>query len=71
MTIDNFKGEYRWLSNFHMVDVEWQGHIFPSNLVEGNSWNDVWWGVCEGEGENHLGRILMDIRAEIIESTST
>jgi ribA/ribD-fused uncharacterized protein len=35
------------------------------HLVEGNHWNDVFWGVCAGEGENHLGRLLMDIRAEI------
>ena len=28
--INDFRGEYRWLSNFHLVDVEWQGHIFPS-----------------------------------------
>ncbi len=31
-------------------------------LVEGNNWGDRFWGVCRGEGENHLGRILMDVR---------
>lgn len=36
------------------------------HLVEGNTWNDKFWGVCDGEGENHLGRILMDVRAEIL-----
>jgi len=35
------------------------------HLVEGNTWGDKFWGVCDGEGENHLGRLLMDIRAEI------
>lgn len=35
-------------------------------LVEGNYWKDTFWGVYNGEGENMLGRILMDIRnAEI------
>jgi ribA/ribD-fused uncharacterized protein len=34
-------------------------------LVEGNWWGDIFWGVCKGEGENHLGKILMKIRAEI------
>lgn len=34
-------------------------------LVEVNSWNDCFWGVCEGKGENYLGRILMHIRREI------
>jgi hypothetical protein len=34
-------------------------------LVEYNYWGDTYWGVCRGEGENHLGKILMEIRAEI------
>lgn len=33
-------------------------------LVEGNTWNDKFWGVCNGEGMNHLGKILMAIRTE-------
>jgi ribA/ribD-fused uncharacterized protein len=36
------------------------------HLIEGAPWGDRFWGVCEGEGENHLGRILMDVRAEIM-----
>lgn len=31
-------------------------------LVEGNTWGDRFWGKVNGFGENHLGRILMDIR---------
>lgn len=31
-------------------------------LIEGNYWGDVWWGVCRGVGENHLGKLLMEIR---------
>lgn len=34
-------------------------------LVEGNHWNDRFWGVCEGKGENWLGKLLMEIRKEI------
>lgn len=34
-------------------------------LIEGNTWRDTFWGVCNGAGENHLGRILMRIRQEI------
>jgi ribA/ribD-fused uncharacterized protein len=34
-------------------------------LIEGNSFNDVYWGVCQGQGLNYLGKILMKIRAEI------
>ena len=34
----------------------------PAELIEGNHWGDVFWGVCKGKGENHLGKILMKIR---------
>ncbi|HVX92854.1 MAG TPA: NADAR family protein [Candidatus Dojkabacteria bacterium] len=34
-------------------------------LEETNSWNDTYWGVCNGIGENNLGKILMRIRAII------
>jgi len=34
-------------------------------LVEGNNWNDTFWGVCKGKGQNQLGKILVQIREEI------
>lgn len=34
-------------------------------LIEGNYWNDTYWGVCRGEGQNVLGRLLMEIRGEL------
>jgi ribA/ribD-fused uncharacterized protein len=34
-------------------------------LVEINTWGDTVWGVCNGIGENRLGKILMKIRMEI------
>lgn len=34
-----------------------------AELVEGNTWGDVYWGQCPvGNGANHLGRLLMKIR---------
>jgi ribA/ribD-fused uncharacterized protein len=36
-----------------------------AELIEGNTWGDRVWGVYQGEGENHLGRILMKVRAEL------
>jgi len=136
--IDNFRGPYRWLSNFEMVEVtmpdgitypstehafqahkildlkarrniaalpspreakklgrhlklreDWEEVKFDvmltalrlkfkyphlrekllatgrSQLVEGNTWGDRVWGVCDGEGENHLGRLLMQVRDEL------
>lgn len=35
-------------------------------LIEGNTWNDTFWGVCNGRGQNMLGRLLMEVRAEIV-----
>ena len=35
-------------------------------LIEGNTWNDTFWGVCRGVGENNLGQILMRVRDELI-----
>lgn len=34
-------------------------------LIEGNTWGDRIWGVCDGVGENRLGKILMRVRAEM------
>jgi len=36
-----------------------------AQLIEGNTWGDTFWGVCNGVGENYLGRILMAVRAEL------
>jgi ribA/ribD-fused uncharacterized protein len=32
-------------------------------LIEANTWNDTFWGTYNGQGENHLGQILMNRRA--------
>jgi ribA/ribD-fused uncharacterized protein len=34
-------------------------------LEEGNGWGDKFWGVCNGVGENYLGKILMQVRKEL------
>lgn len=34
-------------------------------LVEGNTWGDTYWGVCNGRGANKLGELLMQVRNEI------
>lgn len=34
-------------------------------LLEGNWWDDTFWGVCRGKGENHLGKLLMEIREQL------
>lgn len=35
-------------------------------IVEGNTWGDIFWGVCNGVGSNNLGKLLMDIRRDLI-----
>ena len=37
-----------------------------AELIEGNNWNDRFWGVCRGVGQNHLGKLLMEVRAELV-----
>ena len=34
-------------------------------LIEGNTWRDYFWGVCNGRGENMLGKLLMELRAAL------
>lgn len=33
-----------------------------AELIEGNTWGDRYWGVCDGIGENRLGKVLMAVR---------
>ena len=35
-------------------------------LVEENTWNDTYWGVYNGKGQNHLGQTLMALRAGLL-----
>jgi ribA/ribD-fused uncharacterized protein len=42
----------------------------PKKLINENRWNDRFFGVVQGVGENHLGRILMEVREEIIKDDS-
>lgn len=36
-----------------------------ARLIEGNTWNDTFWGVCRGRGRNELGKILMKVREQL------
>jgi predicted NAD-dependent protein-ADP-ribosyltransferase YbiA (DUF1768 family) len=38
-------------------------------IEECNSWNDIFFGVCNGIGENYLGKIIMKIRKHIKDSS--
>ena len=52
--------------------IKFQGELLErlqaieGEIVERNTWNDTFWGVCNGKGKNHLGKLLMEVRdAEI------
>ena len=50
------------------ADPELAGKLLATGdeeLIEGNTWNDRFWGVCRGVGRNELGKILMRVRAEL------
>lgn len=38
-----------------------------AKLIEGNTWNDKYWGVCNGYGKNKLGNILEKVRTKLSE----
>lgn len=43
-------------------------------LIEGNNWRDTTWGCVRSQGggwkgQNHLGKILMKVRAELLQQT--
>ena len=38
----------------------------PYDLVEGNTWGATYWGVCNGQGRNKLGKILMNRRNQLL-----
>lgn len=40
-----------------------------ATLIEGNTWGDKLWGQVNGEGQNLLGKILMNIRDSVKETT--
>lgn len=141
--IRGFFGDYRWLSNFWKVDVEYEGYVYPSvehayqaakstdhrvrqrlcdpnispgqakrmgrtftlrtdwedvkvdimeqllrskfqdeslrekllatgdlEIVEENTWNDTFWGICKGYGQNMLGKLIMLARKELSQEAS-
>lgn len=61
---------HRLLMEKFRPEVElWQKLQATGNaeLIEGNYWHDIFWGRCQclrhqGEGQNQLGEILMNVR---------
>lgn len=40
-------------------------HTAPLDLIETNSWDDTFWGVCDGKGANMMGKLLINLRDEL------
>lgn len=64
-------GDRRMAVMRYVVHLKFGSHQFLSErliatgsqkLIEVNYWGDTFWGVYNGEGDNFLGRILMDER---------
>lgn len=41
-----------------------------AKLIHDNKFNDKFWGICRGEGENWLGLILEEVREHLLLETS-
>lgn len=41
------------------------------NLINENKWNDKFWGMTNGIGQNWLGKILEEVRSQIIAEDSS
>jgi predicted NAD-dependent protein-ADP-ribosyltransferase YbiA (DUF1768 family) len=37
-----------------------------AQIIEGNNWGDTFFGVCDGKGFNHLGKLLMEVRRKLV-----
>ena len=60
-----------------ILDIKFRQEYFKRRLLatgnclifEENSWKDFFWGCHNGIGENHLGKIIMEIREELKKET--
>lgn len=55
----------KFAQNEHLKDLLLR--TGSQELIETNSWNDTYWGVCNGIGQNNLGNILMWVRDDLRE----
>lgn len=53
----------RKFKNLHLASLLLE--TGDQELIEGNTWDDTFWGVCGGVGENRLGQLLMLVRTEV------
>lgn len=64
---------YRLRAMQYVLDLKFQQNpgllsrlkAIEEPIVENNTWNDTFWGVCNGVGKNHLGKILTAIKEKV------
>lgn len=52
-------------------DVELRYKLLATKDAQLQSGGDKFWGLVHGQGENHLGKLLMELRASIVHENST
>jgi ribA/ribD-fused uncharacterized protein len=57
----NLQGSHKHIDLCHKLM-----NTHGEQLIEGNDWGNVYWGVCRGKGHNNLGKLLMKIRQDLI-----
>lgn len=57
--------DHKFATNSQMA--QWLVNTGDTILIEGNTWGGKFWGVCNGEGENHLGILLMNRRQALLD----
>ena len=67
---EEIKDQIMYEVNYHKYSVneELKQKLLTTGdryLEETNWWGDRYWGVCNGEGRNQLGKTLMRIRSEL------
>lgn len=60
--VDVMRAVLRAKFDQHPTLAAWLVRSHPRLLAEGNTWGDRFWGVVDGDGENVLGRLLMELR---------
>lgn len=53
--------ELLWLK-FQIPEMRDKLLAVDEEIVEHNEWGDTYWGICNGEGENNLGKALTHVK---------
>ena len=70
------RADWKDIKEAVMLDLNTQKYRLPkyrdlllatgeAYIEETNTWKDTYWGVCNGVGDNRLGKILMAIRTQL------